>query len=326
MLITGMRDESIGVDSPQYANRFSFVYDISWGDLTSMYEPIYQLTVNFVNSFTSKYGWWFLLMSVITFTPIAIAICSYSKIPLLSVLVYMVSTVHLFPETMNIMRQSVAISFLLLSYIFFSKNKKLLSGVLFLVAFGFHFSSVIVIPFYFLCKINIKRKYVISALILTFIIGIIGLSVISSNFISNIFFNLGGNFETGIDKFNNQSDIRMLNIYGVIMSLLPINILCYLLLPSQSDDKTYKYLFNIFFCGVIISNLLYSSVSFGFRYSYPFFVVESLLFANKYKTEKRLKPYLVFIVLFYCFYLWQFSVSDVPNMIIPYSFNKMFFN
>ena len=95
MLIVGMRDETVGVDSPQYAYRFTLITDLEG----LIYEPLYQATVNFINGFTNEYGWWFLFMSFITYLPLGIAICYYSKMPLLSVLIYMISLVHLFLKT-----------------------------------------------------------------------------------------------------------------------------------------------------------------------------------------------------------------------------------
>lgn len=320
MLLVGMRDETIGVDSPQYVMRFSYIYDIK--DI--IYEPLYQLSVNFVNIFTDKYGWWFLLLSFITFVSIGLVICKYSKLPLLSVIVYMASTIHLFPETMNVMRQSVAIAFLLVSYFEYINRQKIVAFLLFFCAVGFHFSSIIVFPFYFLNSYNFSKRIVVFTLIITFFFGFVSPNFISVDLITNIFSNAEGMVELGLDRFSGYRDKTGLNALGLISAMFPLNVLCFLLIPSENDDKSYKYLFNFFFAGVIISNLIYCAVPFGFRYSYPFFIVESVLFANKYYKEKRLKYYFVFFVLYYLLYLYSLSISEKPNMIIPYKLNVIF--
>lgn len=321
MLLVGMRDETVGVDSPQYTYRFSLVSDLEG----VLYEPLYQLSVNFVNSFTNEYGWWFLLMSFITFLPLGIALCIYSRMPLLSVLIYMASAIHLFPEDMNIMRQSVAISCLLLSYLTFVNKHRIVTLLLFLIAVGFHFSSLIVLPFYFINKIYLKKPIVLFSLATTFIIGFFSSSLLSIDLIGHVFPELEGAAEVGLEKLsNNYDDKSALNAFGLITTMFPINILCILLMPSKNDDKTYRYLFNFLFVGTIISNIIYCAIPFGFRYSYPFFAVESILFAYRYKTDKRLHYFLIFLILYFFVYLVQLSFSDRPNMIIPYKFNKLF--
>ena len=321
MFLVGMRNETVGVDSLQYTYRFSLDYDLEG----LFYEPLYQLSVIFVSSFTNEYGWWFLLMSFITFLPLGIAICGYSKMPLLSVLIYMVSTIHLFPENMNIMRQSVAISCLLLSYLTFINKHRIVALLLFIIAFGFHFSSLIVLPFYFLNKVYIKKPIILFSLASTFIIGFFSSRLLSVDLIGHLFPQLGGAAEVGLEKLsNNYGDKTALNAFGLIATMLPINLLCVFLIPSKNDEESYNYLFNFFFVGTIISNIIYCAIPFGFRFSYPFFVVESILFAYKYKTNKLLRIYLIFIIILFFEYLIQLSLSDRPNMIIPYKFNELF--
>lgn len=321
MLLVGLRDESVGVDSPQYAYRYSLTYNFE----SISYEPLYQVSVDFVNLFTDQYGWWFLAMSLITFLPIGIAICRYSKLPLLSVLIYMASSVHLFPETMNIMRQSVALGLLLLSYLTFFKKQRVATLFLFLGAVGFHFSSIIVLPFYFICKKEFNNSFVITSLIITFVLGFFSKSFISVDTLSSLLPDgMDVIAEEGMEKLAAYKNSYSLNAFGFISTMLPLNVLCFLLMPSENEDKLYKYMFNIFFIGLLISNIIYCAIPFGFRYSYPFFVVESLLFANKYKSNRLLQIFLIFLIFYYLLYLYQLSNSGRPNMIMPYKMNNIF--
>ncbi len=327
MLLVGMRDKTVGSDSQNYIYRFSFVSDLDLEGLLEglYYEPLFQATVNFVHLFTKEYGWWFLLMSFLCFFPVGIGICKYSKLPLLSVLIYMVSTIHLFPETLNIMRQSVSISCLLLSYLLYINDKKMATLLLFFVALGFHFSCLIVLPFYFVCKYELNKSAISKFLIITFCLGFFSSKFLSVDNITNLFNDFEGVLGNGVEKFGNYSDGKALNAFGLIATMLPINILCQLLIPSNSDDKEYKYLFNFYFIGTMMSNIIYCAVPYGFRFSYNFFVVESILFANKYNKDKRLQYFLVFLIFYYLYYLYEMGISERPNMIIPYRVNNFFF-
>ena len=225
---------------------------------------------------------------------------------------------------MNIMRQSVALSLLLLSYISFAEKRRVLTVLLFICALGFHFSSLMLIPFYFICKYNFKKRVVVFLLAITFFIGFFSPYWLSIDAISHFFPALEGAAEMGLEKLSNYEDKSALNAFGLITSMLPINILCFLLIPSENDEKSYKYLFNFYFIGTIISNIIYCAIPFGFRYSYPFFVVESVLFAYKYKYDKRVRFFLVFIIIYYLYYLVSVSLSTKPNLMIPYKINPLF--
>lgn len=320
MLLVGMRDETVGVDSPQYVYRYALDYDFEG----ILYEPLYQLSVTSVNLFTPEYGWWFLFISFITFLLIGIAFCRYSVNPLLSVLIFMISTVHLFPETMNIMRQSVAIAALLLSYLTCINKKWISTILLFIVAVGFHFSSILVLPFYFICKIKFNKLFIIISLIITFIMGFFTSSFISLDILGNLIPGVEGALEVGMEKLGNYEDRNALNYFGLISTMLPIMLLCMFLIPNDKDERSYKYLFNFYYVGTLISNLIYCAIPFGFRYSYPFFAVESILFAYKYRNNKGLRLYIVFFILLFIYYLIVLSMETRPNMIIPYKFNKLF--
>ena len=201
-------------------------------------------------------------------------------------------------------------------------KKYIVAAVLFLIALGFHMSSLLVLPFFFLAFWNPKKMQIISILIITFIVGFISSSLFDvESLIPNLSVASGVLME-GLDKLSNYSDSeRVLNWAGLITVLTPLNLLCVLLIPSESDEKSYKYLFNFYFWGVVLGNLIFGTIPFGARYVVLFLIVESILFAYKYKRNKLLKPYLVLLVLMYCYYLVVIANRNEPGMIIPYTIN-----
>ena len=321
MLLVGIRDKSVGVDSESYSNDLDFVKEVT----IETYEPLYQLSINFVNEMDWSTFGCFMFLSFITYTLYAYAILKYSLNPILSVLVFMVSFVHLFPETMNNLRQGIAIMLLLCSYANMANRKIVIGAVFFLLALGFHMSSLIALPFYFICIHNFSRKKIVIILISTFIAGFIASTVFSMQSILPDLSFASEVFIVGFDKLSGYSDsVRVLNWAGLIVALTPLNLLCLLIIPKESDSYFYKYLFNFYFWGVVIGNIIMGVIPFGMRYLYVFLVVESIIFAYKYRNSVLLKYYLVFMILSYCIYLIALSHRTDPGMIIPYKLNPEF--
>ena len=97
MLIVGMRDSSVGVDSERYADKVNFVRDVSF----TSYEPLFQLSINFVNANWGTVLAWFMFISLLTYSFYSISVFRYSTNPILTVLIFMVSMIHFFPDTPN---------------------------------------------------------------------------------------------------------------------------------------------------------------------------------------------------------------------------------
>ena len=322
MILVGIRDPSVGVDSERYADKLYFVKDFT---LTS-YEPLFQISINFVNSLWGSVLVWFVYLSFLAYVFYIISVLKFSANPILSVLVFMISFSHIFPDTMNNLRQGISIMILLLTYLLASQRKWLPCIPLFLLAAGFHMSSWFVLPFYYICQRDFTKDKVIMILTLTFLFGFVSSEILNLSVISQGLSLTSGVFMEGIEKYAGYTlGAHVLNWAGIITVMLPINILCYLLIPNEKDEESYKYLFNFYFWGVVIGNLIVGSVSFGMRYMVMFLVVESILVAYKYKKSKQLRQFLVFMVLFYCYYLWGISNRTDPGMIIPYKVNPEFF-
>lgn len=323
MLLVGVRDPSVGVDSERYADCLTFVEDLDF----QTYEPLFQLSINFVNETWGTVLAWFLYISFLTFFFYALAILQYSVNPMLSVLVFMVSFLHFFPDTMNNLRQGIAIMILLVTYLMAANKHYWLCFPLFIIAAGFHMSTFFTLPFIFINFYNFSRNKILTSLIISFIIGLVLSQFININSLISQFSFTSEVFMKGLDKFSFYSEgTRVLNLFGYISVMIPLNVLCYLLIPTDSDEKQYKYLFNFYFWGVVIGNLVSGTLSYSARYMVLFLVVESILFAYKYKEVKALKPFLIFMIIAYCIYLITIAHHPEDGMIIPYKINPELFN
>ena len=323
MLIVGMRDTSVGVDSERYADKLEYVRDVS----LSSYEPLFQLSINIINANWGTVLAWFMYFSLLTYSLYTISVLKYSTNPILTVLIFMVSIMHFFPDTMNNLRQGISMMFLLLSYLYAAERKYLITIPLFLLALGFHMSALMVLPFYFINYHDFSKKTITLVLSFSFFFGLIAQDWFDA---SSLFSGLSFASETlmeGYDRFSDYtSGNRVLNAAGMLSFMTPANILCFLLIPQDNDEKTYKYLFNFYFWGIVIGNLVLRTISFGIRFMVLFVIVESLLVTYKYKENIIIRYSVAFMVILYCVYLIGISNNHQPGMIIPYIINPEVFN
>lgn len=151
ILVMGLRHVSVGSDTEQYLNRYNMSEDM----LTNDYFQ-WEVGYNYLNYFIHDIlhlDWQFFLVIVSTFFCIVLArfISNYSKSPLLSF--YFHLTIGIFIMSISGIRQCIAISFCYIAFMLLvnAKERKLWSLVISIlmvaIAFTFHNSSVIFLPF-----------------------------------------------------------------------------------------------------------------------------------------------------------------------------------
>lgn len=134
---------------------------------TGSYENVekgYILLNKFVLLFTKDYSGIFILTSLIGCYFIFKAIFQQSKIPAMSIFIYVTSTFYFI--SMNLVRQSITISIFFYS-IKFIKEKKLKSYLItILIASTIHLTALIFIPIYFIANKKISFKKFIAIFIM----------------------------------------------------------------------------------------------------------------------------------------------------------------
>lgn len=166
-LIAGLRDYSVGTDSYNYimifnnANQKTFIACLNQTE----YEKGFMLLLKFLMIFSKEVSFVFGSLEFIT---LFILICSLLKIkekinPCYFFFLYFLVFYH---TSINIIRQGLAISLVLLMIVFLTENKYIKSLITLFVAISIHYSSVIAISFligYLLFKnkknISLKRAF-----------------------------------------------------------------------------------------------------------------------------------------------------------------------
>ena len=263
-----------------------------------------------------------IIMSALTFIPLVALIVAKSEIPSLSLLLFVIAINSYYFETYNIVRQLIATPYLLWAYVTAMENKWKYTILLFVVAIGFHTTSLIYL-FIFLFAIYFKFSY--KGVFLS-----VACSLVFAFAFSNITYltDIISKFENvkllGLDKYSYFSDygldlVRTTN--GLITLLLPHSFLCLYAYKKKGDNL----LLRLYFYGVIFLNVV-SIMPTSYRMAYGLTVLELLIFPMIYKEYKESR--FLFIILFIMMLVYKVRtlvMYGVESDLIPYSFTGRFF-
>lgn len=165
ILLVGLRSVEIGSDSITYEKVFN---EVSFENINKIYMEKGYLLFNIIaKNIVHKTWLFFLMVAIITYYGIYKFILKNSLDSLYS-LFFFISLKEL-GSTMNIMRQMLALSIILMSFEFL-KNKKIGKFLLLsCIAITFHYSAIVFLLMFFLRKIKFKRKYFYAITVLTFV-------------------------------------------------------------------------------------------------------------------------------------------------------------
>lgn len=155
----GARDLSVGTDTSFYgilgyrdARVLPFIVYYFEGTFSSGFAELYKVILwTTANIFKNSY-WYFFVTEALICTPVLVACRMLSRRCLpLGVFVF---AIVFYPMSFNMMRQMIAMGFILIQYCFIRDKKRMLSIFALLVAFGFHHSAVIALLLYPLCHLG----------------------------------------------------------------------------------------------------------------------------------------------------------------------------
>lgn len=278
-------------------------------------EPLYQALNVAVRNITPDYGVFLMVVAAITIAPVGFVIwrCrSRINVPF-AVLGY--SLVYLVTG-MSAIRQSIAVSFVLLGVYYWVFGKKRLAVVWSIVALGFHASALISLLLYVLLFFHEHIKIQLTVSIATIVVFIAGRAVVESLF--------AGRYEA-YSAFDNIS-------FGVavVLKYLPLAVLILFVLQSDSKKRvelpggSYSVLglcAAVLLFSVVICMLGYVISIFGRAESYSVPLVITLAYLVRRCEERRYfrLPVKCLLALYYLFRLTVY-MNDfyLAEGIMPY--------
>ena len=174
VLLTGLRSYTVGADTDNYLASFETVKDSDFIQLvmrirTSMNietrDPFYDVFVKvFQTVISADYRMYMFFIGIAFTVPLLIWIYRYSTDYRLSLLVYICMFFSFYGTTGY--RQTLATAIIVLIGDKYIRNKKIVPfAILTVIAFLFHRSALVFFPFYFLSRIRITKRFILSVFV-----------------------------------------------------------------------------------------------------------------------------------------------------------------
>lgn len=326
VLLAGLRYR-IGVDSIRYETHFDNIpelFELQFSDLSIYYfEPFFVILESVIKTFTSEFYIFQLVHACFVNIVIFSFIKKNTKNVYTAILIYYVC---LYPSFMfEIIRESYAVAFFLLSCSALKKSKWIKYYVFSIIAFMFHTSAIIVFIFPLFKILNISkfliiRKRTIILLFITFIIGYI---------IQDSFFDIIKIIEINEKIANKASSYsesllagQTYNINGIISVVFRRIIypfLAILYLNKISKSFSFEYMVFLGFIVTVLSipiSILYRFNSYFFMFSI-LCISEALfyVFSNKSLALKKNFAYSALNMYLLLFPLLSFQIYGFMSRI-----------
>jgi len=278
---------------------------------------IESVWINIANIFRNNYlssQAWFLFTSFIIVYLICFGIRKLSINFYLSVVLFVVGWFYF--ESMNVVRQYVAISILFAAFYLFLEKKYLLYIIAIFIAFQFHKSAIIMLPIIFLVKIKYPKWLMISAVITTFLAGNKLMLLIL-----DLILELSG---TLLGSYANYTLERVRQMTIVNTGLLRVfyNLIAIVLLLLYGKMKK-KFPFNYIYINLVVFSVLIYNV---FMYVQPImrlswylfiFILVLIPYILKCFTPQSRFLIITVIVLVFC----SFTIKTLTSEYYIYNFN-----
>lgn len=332
-VLAGLRESTIGTDTAGYlkplityainSNNFSDYWNSSWivslwkTNFTYQYEPGFTIFIYIVARTTCSVIFTQTLLQFLVIFPVYKAIKKQGSIPLwFGMLIF---DCLLFNHSLNMIRQSVAMSFVLLSFIYWTEGLKKKAVVLIVLATSFHLCGVIGLLIIFLYDFVVKdykngKKNKILRNRNFNIALMVGITLV---LIANIIANILSQF--GITRFlmyisgavtimPNQIIVRALGLILFLYNFKKIS--------KNTNQESYFYLLMILY-EILVSQ--FAGVNeYSLRIAQMFTVFDTISYpmACKYSKYKRVNT--ILMIMYLIFYWYFYFVLAGTAQTIPY--------
>lgn len=316
-LFMGLRAESVGCDVVQYVYRYENVKALIEMGGTTMLEWGYNYLSYFFHDILGvPFQVFLFFLSSVTCFSIVFILYRYSEDVFTSLTLYL--TLGCFTMAMSGLRQSLAISLLLLSLFFCEKRKIIPFLILCILAFSMHNSSLIFILVYFLWGKRLSLKTCFSLLVASF-----GSILFANVLIFFVSFFMPTKY-SGMDLYVGY------NINYLVLAVpVVITFFCTFFLDYEQDGKLNETDSFFFICSLLYLVMMFLSLKnnqLG-RLSYYFSVGNLIIVAStlKYQMKKDVRSAKIvkFIILMFSYAYFFISTPGGTLKIDNY---KMFFS
>lgn len=313
IFISGLRSVDVGTDTLQFWNVFRY---ININGSIGNYEEGFVWLCKIIQIFTSNPQWLLIVTSIIINLSVYYFIKNNSKDMMFSILLYL--TLNLFFSLLCLMRQGLAITFIIISYHYIKKNSFIKSMIFIIIASLFHSSALLLIVLILIKKYNNNNIIIIRTIVISLLAFIF----------APVIFNLFVNFDD-YSKYVGLEYSQSSNITAPLYTITSFVLLLFgIIVPNKNklkikfeDDKNLIFLSNIISIATIISAASIRVGIFNRMYLYfSFFnilwIPNTLSIISNEKNKNLWKFIIIFFTIIY--------VSVITYMgwygVYPYSF------
>lgn len=319
--VLGFR-KGIGIDYPVYEEIFK---NILLGRNTAIdYEPGFKFLITVIGKFTQDPKVVFFVFAFLTTVFLTLAIKDTTR-PWMLYLFYF--AFGYFFNSMNIVRQALALTIVLFAFKYVKTNEFINYSVWIIVASFFHKSAIFLLPAFFLNRQKLSGKaYVFVGVplftALFFLRGTIK-QIINMSFYRGYLYDSGGysslGLYFGLEVLFFSTCIFYLNSIDKCGGVLFIPI--YGQKKGIDSGKIVNFLFNMEFIRVLLMSVT-SYIPWAFRFNYYFEVFKVYLVCMLLSSieNKRLRMFFRLIVpILYLAYIYLYNIVWGNNAIYPYA-------
>lgn len=305
-LFLGLRRIDVGVDLQNYIPFLNRVINFNYEELFTIgFEPGYNVYCRIIMGIFDNKQVFLIITAAITLLGAGYFIYKNSKNYFFSIFIYVTFQFYIF--LFSGLRQSIAISILLLSTKFIKERKLIKFIILVFLAGMFHKSAFIFLPAYFIAYKKITTKYLIT---------IVGIGVMLFLFREYIMLFVTRYLYTGYDNFDNQG-----GGYGLLLLLFILFIVAFYFKKNTLEiDNTNIIWYNYSIIAILIQ-MLASIEGNVARLTMYYSISMVILIPNVLEAIKPKEiSYVGKIILMVLLFVFLLNGVQSENAYMPYKF------
>ena len=326
-ILCSLRGFDVGTDTINYVN-------YSLRDVTDTFGPLYVLFRELSQLTMYPFVTFLCILAVLTYIPLAIVCYKYSDLPCLSLFLFMSTSAMYFFETFNICRQALAIMYILLAMIYYRDvtnsvgfgdflRKNSFPVLLLLFAFFSLLYVILILPLFWLKRIQIDKKRMVVILGVSVIFGLFLSEAVMSGLISILYFVFGGSDSYLLSHLTKYSDYDYSSDYTLVGRFAHIAPYILLLIITFNKKLADNILYKMLYWGIVLLGICLSSV-FSERIACTYTISIIVVIPNLMYYLSRSQK--IVVALIFCYFTYRY-VGDMNimqfndlNSPVPYKF------
>jgi len=282
--------------------------------------PSFEFGFVFLNKLFNEIGAFRIMLLCVAIVSITLKMLFFykeSRFPFLSIALYFMGT--FLAQDFGQIRQGLALSFSLFAFNEAYKRRLVRFLLLFFMAFSFHYTAIVILPFYWFGRITLTKGRSIFLLLAScaasvffltlvqYLVALLNIPYLNSQFA--LYNSMRFGFET-------------VNFISLLITHIPIVVLYFIYQKRLLAQAKSRYFFQLFIWGVCMQIAFFSIPEIALRGTAYFEIMDTILLPNIAKIVKANERF-IFCVVLIALILFKFYLNnrEMPEFFLPYQIN-----